>query len=71
MGDNLGLNLQLIDWSTHPEVIMSPYKNETLGWEVTKFHCLFGDIQMKLEENERGNTSRLMKTKEMLAKEAE
>ncbi len=26
-------------------------------------------IQMKLEENERGNTSRLMKTKEMLAKE--
>lgn len=49
MGDNLGLNLQLIDWSGHPEVIMSPYKNETLGWEVTKFHCLFGDIQMKLE----------------------
>ena len=27
-------------------------------------------ITMKLEENERGNTSRLMKTKEMLAKEA-
>lgn len=49
MGDNLGLNLQLIDWTGHPEVIMSPYKNETLGWEVTKFHCLFGDIQMKLE----------------------
>ena len=49
MGDNLGFNLQLIDWSGHPEVIMSPYKNETLGWEVTKFHCLFGDIQLRLE----------------------
>lgn len=49
MGDNLGMSLQLIDWSNHPEVIMTPYKNETLGWEVTKFHCLFGDIQFKLE----------------------
>lgn len=48
-GDNLGLNLQLIDWSNHPEVIMSPYKNDTLGWEVTKFHCLFGDIQIAIE----------------------
>jgi len=48
-GDNLGLNLQLIDWTGHPEVIMSPYKNETLGWEVTKFHCLFGDIQIAIE----------------------
>lgn len=49
VGDNLGLNLQLIDWTGHPEVIMSPYKNETLGWEVTKFHCIFGDIQIAIE----------------------
>lgn len=49
MGDNLGLNLQLIDWTGHPEVQMTPYKNDTLGWEVTRFHCLFGDIQLKLE----------------------
>ncbi len=48
-GDNLGLNLQLIDWTGHDEVIMSPYKNETLGWEVTKFHCIFGDIQIAIE----------------------
>jgi hypothetical protein len=49
-GDNLGLNLQLIDWSGHPEVTMLPYKNETLGWEVTKIHTLFGDLQIKIEE---------------------
>ena len=28
---------------------MTPYKNETLGWEVTKFHCIFGDIQIAIE----------------------
>lgn len=49
MGQNLAMALQLIDWSNHPEVRMEPYKNETLGWEVTKFHCLFGDIQFKQE----------------------
>ena len=48
-GDNLGLNLQLIDWTGHPEVIMSPYTNKTLGWEITNFHCLFGDIQIAIE----------------------
>ena len=38
---------------------------------IPQFDEAIHDIQMKLEENERGNTSRLMKTKEMLAKEAE
>ncbi|MBO7405145.1 MAG: V-type ATP synthase subunit D [Clostridia bacterium] len=38
---------------------------------IPQFDAAIHDIQMKLEENERGNTSRLMKTKEMLAKEAE
>lgn len=50
VGENLGLDLQLIDWSGHPEVIMEPYKNETLGWNVTRLHCLFGDLQIKIEE---------------------
>lgn len=38
---------------------------------IPQFDAAIHDIQMKLEENERGNTSRLMKTKEMLAKESE
>lgn len=50
VGDNLGLALQLIDWSGHPEVTMLPYKHETLGWEVTRLHTLFGDLQIKIEE---------------------
>lgn len=50
VGENLGMALQLIDWTKHPEVKMEPYYNETLGWKVTKFSCIFGDIQIKLEE---------------------
>lgn len=50
VGENLGMALQLIDWSKHPEVKMEPYYNETLGWKVTKFSCIFGEVQIKLEE---------------------
>ena len=50
VGENLGMSLQLIDWTKHPEVKMEPYYNETLGWKVTKFSCIFGDVQIKLEE---------------------
>ncbi len=50
VGENLGMALQLIDWTKHPEVKMEPYTNETLGWKVTKFTCIFGEIQIKLEE---------------------
>ena len=50
VGENLGMALQLIDWTKHPEVKMEPYYNETLGWKVTKFSCIFGDVQIKLEE---------------------
>lgn len=50
VGENLGMSLQLIDWTKHPEVKMEPYINETLGWKVTRFTCIFGEIQIKLEE---------------------
>lgn len=50
VGENLGMALQLIDWTKHPEVKMMPYTNEKLGWKVTKFSCIFGEIQIKLEE---------------------
>ena len=49
VGDNLGLALQLIDWSKHPEVKMEPYTNETLGWKVTRLISIFGELQIKLE----------------------
>lgn len=50
VGENLAQALQLIDWSKHPEVKMEPYTNETLGWKVTRLTCIFGDLQIKLEE---------------------
>lgn len=50
VGKNLGQALQLIDWSKHPEVKMMPYKNERLGWKVTKLSCLFGELEIKLED---------------------
>ncbi|MBR1792091.1 MAG: hypothetical protein IJ764_00415 [Bacteroidales bacterium] len=49
MGENLGLSLQLIDWSGHPEVTMTPFYNETMGWAVTKLHTIFGDVQLRME----------------------
>lgn len=50
MGENLAEALQLIDWTNHPEVRMEPYTNETLGWKVTRLTCIFGDLQLKIEE---------------------
>ena len=50
VGKNLAQSLQLIDWSNHPEVKMEPYTNETLGWKVTRLTCIFGDLQIKMEE---------------------
>ncbi|WP_454895315.1 hypothetical protein [Alloprevotella tannerae] len=49
-GENLGMSFQLIDWSKHPEVRVEPFVNETFGWKVTKFSCIFGEIQIKLED---------------------
>ena len=50
VGENLAQALQLIDWTQHPEVKMEPYTNETLGWKVTRLTCIFGDLQIKMEE---------------------
>lgn len=50
VGQNLGQALQLIDWSKHPEVKMMPYTNERLGWKVTKLSCIFGELEIKLED---------------------
>lgn len=50
VGENLAQSLQLIDWSKHPEVKMEPYTNETMGWKVTRLTCIFGDLQIKMEE---------------------
>lgn len=50
VGENLGQSLQLIDWSKHPEVKMMPYTNERLGWKVTKLSCIFGELEIKLED---------------------
>ena len=50
VGENLGQALQLIDWSKHPEVQMMPYKNERLGWKVTRLSCIFGELEIKLED---------------------
>lgn len=50
VGENLGQSLQLIDWSKHTEVKMMPYTNERLGWKVTKLSCLFGELEIKLED---------------------
>lgn len=50
VGENLAQSLQLIDWTKHPEVKMEPYTNETMGWKVTRLTCIFGDLQIKLEE---------------------
>lgn len=50
VGANLAQSLQLIDWQNHSEVTMEPYSNETLGWKVTRLTCIFGELQIKMEE---------------------
>lgn len=47
-GKNLLENIQCIDFSKHPEVTISVTTN-TLGWEVTRIHTVFGDIDIKRE----------------------
>lgn len=47
-GKNLLENIQCIDFSKHPEVTITVTTN-ALGWEVTRIHTVFGDIDIKRE----------------------
>lgn len=47
-GKNLLEQIQCIDYSKHPEIQISTKVNP-VGWVVTNFHTVFGDIQVKRE----------------------
>ena len=45
-GKNFLENIQCIDYSKHPEIQIST-KTNSVGWVVTNFHTVFGDIEFK------------------------
>lgn len=47
-GKNLLEQIQCVDYSKHPEIQITTKEN-SLGWSVTNFHTVFGDIQIKRE----------------------
>lgn len=47
-GKNLLEQIQCIDYSAHPEIQITTKEN-SMGWSVTNFHTVFGDIQIKRE----------------------
>ena len=47
-GKNLLESIQKIDYSRHPEIHISTKVN-SVGWTVTNFHTVFGDIEIKRE----------------------
>ena len=47
-GKNLLEEIQCIDYSKHPEIQISTKVNP-VGWTVTNFHTVFGDIEIKRE----------------------
>ena len=47
-GKNLLEKIQKIDYSNHPEIHISTKVN-SIGWTVTNFHTVFGDIEIKRE----------------------
>lgn len=47
-GKNLLEQIQCVDFSKHPEIQITTTTNR-LGWSVTNFHTVFGDIQIKRE----------------------
>ncbi|MCH5242962.1 MAG: hypothetical protein J1F67_11205 [Muribaculaceae bacterium] len=47
-GKNLLEAIQKIDYSKHPEIHITTKVN-TVGWTVTNFHTVFGDIEIKRE----------------------
>ena len=47
-GKNLLEQIQRIDFSKHPEIHITTKEN-SLGWMITNFHTVFGDIEIKRE----------------------
>lgn len=47
-GKNLLEQIQCIDYSKHPEIQITT-KTNPVGWVVTNFHTVFGDIEIKRE----------------------
>lgn len=47
-GKNLLEQIQCIDFSGHPEIQITT-KTNAIGWTVTNFHTVFGDIEIKRE----------------------
>lgn len=47
-GKNLLEQIQCIDYSKHPEIQITT-KTNSIGWSVTNFHTVFGDIEIKRE----------------------
>ena len=47
-GKNLLEKIQRIDYSKHPEIQITTKQN-SVGWTVTNFHTVFGDIEIKRE----------------------
>lgn len=47
-GKNLLEQIQCIDFSKHPEIQITT-KTNSIGWTVTNFHTVFGDIEIKRE----------------------
>lgn len=47
-GKNLLEQIQCIDFSGHPEIQITT-KTNAMGWSVTNFHTVFGDIEIKRE----------------------
>ncbi len=45
-GKNFLENIQCIDYSKHPEIQISS-KTNPMGWVVTNFHTVFGDLEFK------------------------
>ena len=47
-GKDLLEQIQCVDFSRHPEISIST-KTNSIGWTVTNFHTVFGDIEIKRE----------------------
>lgn len=47
-GKNLLEQIQCVDYSKHPEIQITT-KINSVGWSVTNFHTVFGDIEIKRE----------------------